>query len=97
MMADIYKAYQFLNASLGLGLTESQISLAEKMLKLQFAQERGFVLGKKDADKFGLHVFFQPKAGVEVAAIPQKTASNSKKAREASPKSLRKKSEQIRG
>jgi hypothetical protein len=77
-MADIYKAYQFLNQSLGLGLTETQMSRAEMMLKLQIAQERGFVLNRKDAGKFGLHVFFQPKAGVTVAAAAAKPSAKAK-------------------
>ncbi len=74
-MADIYKAYQFLNQSLGLGLSETQMSRAEALVKLEFAKERGFVLSEADTGKFALHVFFQPKAGVEVVATSRRSAS----------------------
>lgn len=77
-MADIYKAYQFLNQSLGLGLTAGKIGRAEASFKLLLAKERGFVLSEADTEKFALHVFFQPKAGVEV--VTKSPSSASKKA-----------------
>ena len=49
-MADIFKAYQFLNKALGLSLTGQQMSRAEMMFKVQLAKQQGFSLKGNQAN-----------------------------------------------
>jgi hypothetical protein len=67
-MADVFKAYQILNKSLNLNLSDEQMLRCEAMAKQALAKDYGFSLDEKDADNFGLFVHFVPRRGLKINA-----------------------------
>lgn len=65
-MADIAKAYVFLNEALGLGLDHEQMSAMERMFKTKLAQEQGFGLSEEDAGNVEAFIYFRPRQGVSL-------------------------------
>lgn len=78
-MADIQKAYQFLNKSLGLKLSLSGMQRIEMLFKQELARKKGFELSEEDADSFGLFVYFQPRKGVKLSIKDSKTPKSKAK------------------
>ena len=65
-MADIFDAYKFLNESLGLGLSDHELSVRERSFKIEFAKSKshpeaeGFASGELDPEEFEFFAELRP-------------------------------------
>lgn len=71
-MADIYRAFQFLNESLELNLSDEHLAMAEAQMKKVWANERNHSLGDPDDWEFFSHLV--PRSG-DKTAYPAKLPS----------------------
>jgi len=72
-MADVYRAYEFLNRELNLNLTPGQLSVVERGYKAEFAQRNGFRISPREIDNWEFFSYITPRTSKRRAKAKPKT------------------------